>query len=280
VRWAAGVLTWNDPAACWQTVEHLQRKLTGATSIVVLDNGSEPALVAPPEHFQGRGALMQMRLQDYARKLREGEPFAVSRWGDGEWACLLGDAGANCDGQRYSKRLRLELAAVLESRPRYYLGLQRLAVQLRGGEIRAWLGRRNLAPKWVDADVFARASRQGQLGPLLEALAGRRVVLVGPDYLAGLGLFPVAHWIPVPRRGCFEALAPLLEAVRAAIVVDSDRTVVLLSAGPAAKVLVHRVHAALPVVTLMDVGSLWEPYVGRTTRTYHRAVLAALRGRA
>jgi len=47
LKWAVGVLTWNDPAACWQTVEHLRQKLTGAT-IVVLDNGSDPALVAPP----------------------------------------------------------------------------------------------------------------------------------------------------------------------------------------------------------------------------------------
>lgn len=216
-----------------------------------------------------------MRLGGYVNKLISGEPFAFSRWGDGEWAALLGDGGATCDGQRYSATLRRELTAVLESRPAYHLGLQRFAMQQRGAEIKGWLERRGLDPKWADADVFARASREGRLGPLVAALAARRVVLIGPDYLRKLKLFPFAAFVAVPSQDAYGSLADILDAAR---LVVEELGVVAVSAGPAAKLIVHRLHEEFPLATVVDFGSLWEPYVGRSTRTYHDAVLARLRG--
>ncbi len=51
--------------------------------------------------------------------------------------------------------------------------------------------------------------------------------------------------------------------------------VVAVSAGPSAKVLVHRLHGEYPRAAVVDFGSLWEPYVGHANRKYHRR----LRGR-
>jgi hypothetical protein len=221
-----------------------------------------------------------VKLADYVALLHAGTPFALSRWGDGEWAAILGDSGATCDGQPYTPQLRAALAAVLESRPSYFLGLQPFAMRRRGAEIQGWLDQRGLAPAWVDADVFARASREGQLEPLIAALRDCSVALVGPHYLEQ-GFEepedPHAKLIVVPALDAFGALAPTLAAIEQAIEGGAD--VIGVSAGPAAKLIVHEVHRAHPDVTVVDFGSLWEPYLGRCTRTYHRAVLERLRGR-
>src|SRR5690606_3358473 len=37
-----------------------------------------------------------------AERLQASEPFAFSRWGDGEWSAVLGIGTANCDGQAYA----------------------------------------------------------------------------------------------------------------------------------------------------------------------------------
>ena len=212
-------------------------------------------------------------------RIGAGRPFAFSRWGDGEWSCILGHGGSNCDGHPYSKLLRLDLTAVLLARPTYHLGMQAFALRRFGPAIEAWLARRGLGPTWVDADLFAMASWHDELTPLTDALACRAVILAGPDYLSALSLFKIARHIVIPERNCYVATAATLAATDRALR-HLPRAVVVISAGMSANILVHRLHAAHPRATLIDVGSLWEPYVGRATRRYHRAVLARLRGAA
>jgi len=215
------------------------------------------------------------RFDAYLQALQTRVPFALSRWGDGEWQCLLGHQGANCDGQPYTLALRRDLIAVLRDRPRYDLGLQGFALQRLGDAIAAWLDREGMDVSWVDADSLARRSRDGRLAPFVYALAARDVVLVGPAYLRMLALFPVVAHVEVPARAVHEDVLERLVRETAAAIAAWPEAVVAISAGMSANVVVHRLHASSPAATLLDCGSLWEPYVGRVTRTYHRAVMAA-----
>ena len=71
------------------------------------------------------------------------------------------------------------------------------------------------------------------LGPFLQALAGRRIVLVGPAYLEPLRLFPILQHVIVPMRHavCRLAIAPArisrprLTAQRADVVLAECRDV-------------------------------------------------------
>ncbi len=45
---------------------------------------------------------------------------------------------------------------------------------------------------------------------------------------------------------------------------------IAVSAGPAAKIIVHKLQAFYPRAAVVDFGSLWEPYVGRANRKYHK----------
>lgn len=211
-------------------------------------------------------------------KLQAGEPFAFSRWGDGEWSAILGRGDRNCDGQEYTPELRTALREVLRSRPGYSLGMQGLARERFGPEIERWLEAEGLADlPWSDAGIFHRASSRGRLGPLFDVLKGRSVILIGPKRLTGLSeLFPLVAYAEVPDRDAYGSIATWIVEAFDLAVHAGPKPVVAVSAGMGAKVLIHRLHKALPEHTLIDFGSVWEPYVGHENRTYHRKILERL----
>jgi len=216
-------------------------------------------------------------ITDYVDALAARRPFAVSRWGDGEWSALLGRSGATCDGQVYSRALRKALTAILESRPTYDLQLGPMALRRFADDVEAWLTRRRLSFAWGDAGMFARASQDGTLMLVQQALQARTILLVGPSGLRRLDpdVLPIAKHIVIPDRNAFDSIDDLTIATVGAVSWCRDPgPVVAISAGPAAKVLVHHVSAAFPAATVIDFGSVWDPYAGRQTRTYHRAIMA------
>jgi len=216
----------------------------------------------------------------YVQRLRERVPFTLSRWGDGEWSAILGMSGANCDGHQYTKRLGQDLGSVLMSRPPYDLGLQQLALRRFGRQITTWLERRHLTFDWVNAETFARHSAADQLQPLIDGLRTRIVILVGPAHLAGLRrLFPVAAHIIVPDVNCHDDVRRVTQESAASLARVTSTAiggaVLAVSASMSANVIIHRLYVqGFRQHTLVDFGSLWEPYVGRATRSYHRRVLA------
>lgn len=204
-----------------------------------------------------------------------GEPLVFSRWGDGEWSAILGHGSQNCDGQSYTEDLRETLRGVLRQRPRYRLGIQSLALRRFGEEIEAWLASNGLRFEWVDSGVFHGASISDRLTPLIEALERRSVVLVGPQRLAGLP-FSVAAHVVVPDRDAYSALGRLYAECSAAMHELGAEPVVAVSAGMGAKVLIHWLSREFSDRTILDFGSVWEPYVGVANRTYHHKILERL----
>lgn len=222
--------------------------------------------------------LHRFPLAFLAEKLRAGEPFAFSRWGDGEWSAILGREGQNCDGQPYTPELRTALSNVLRSRPSYLLGMQGLAVQRFGAEIETWLGLEALNDlEWADAGVFHKASMKGRFEPMIEALRERGVALVGPARLSRLdGLFPIVRHAVVPERDAYSTIDAWSVAAALAAATTRESVVIAVSSGMGAKVLVHDLYGAFPGRTVIDFGSVWEPYVGHKNRNYHEEIIRRL----
>ena len=213
--------------------------------------------------------------QDLLRTLDAGAPFAFSRWGDGEWSCVLGHDGANVDGHCYTPTLQADLIDVLRRRPTYLLGMQPLVQRMAlGADVQAWLQTEHLdALAWVDADVWHQASIRDDLRPWLDILRRRGVILVGPPRVQ-MGvpeLVPVSVAVTVPVDQCHTAIDETTAQVIAALA-RYPMAVCTISASMSANVLIDRVAAVCPAATLLDVGSLWDPYIGFITRHYHRAV--------
>lgn len=202
-------------------------------------------------------------ISEVIRWLNYKEPFSLSRWGDGEFAALFGDSGRNCDGVKYAVDMEAELWAILDSCPTYTMGKQPYHNGLfrpsRIDQIEAIRG-----IDWCNADMFHDASRTGQLKPFLKALEGRKVVIVGNKRLKGLKTFFDFDFIETPSPDAWEYRNEILDSIEPQI-----DAVYLFACGITSNWLIDQLHGK---ATLIDVGSLLDPFVGDRTRRYHSLV--------
>jgi hypothetical protein len=212
----------------------------------------------------------------FVDRINSGEPTTFSRWGDGEWHSVFGRTkGKNCDGHDYFPKLGKGLRDVLKSRPSYVLGLQGLAVRLWPGRIEGWLAATRLADlDWIDADVFHNASRKGELEPLLVAIRARPLVFVGPPHLSRLNKFlGYRTFITVPPRNSFVVWPRLAHDIMAAADSLPAGSVISISAGMPAKLIVDKLHARYKQRhQVIDFGSVWDYYAGVASRRYMKGM--------
>jgi len=193
-----------------------------------------------------------MTYQEIINKLNNREPFSFSRFGDGEFACMLGKQGANCDGHEYFPDLGERLNKAW-SEPKGIIGTQRYG--------------QAMYPQFkhtgIDADILHKASINGALDSFFNALEGKEIVLVGPRHLRSLDLNQL--FIQVPNKNAWlEYDAIKIELEEATIKGD----VVLYCCGMMAEVLIWDMYS--DDFTQIDCGSVFDPYVGINSRQYHK----------
>ncbi len=206
------------------------------------------------------------------RLIQDQTPFAFSRWGDGEWHCVLGHKGRNCDGHSYFTDLGASLAHVLREQSHTF-GMQSLAKRTMGEEITKWLQANSLDPLWTDADILHNAAWDGRLHEFTDALKVRGFVLVGPVHLAGLN--PLCHIRTSETQAWLGKERILIESMDAMDKYPS--AIFVLCCGPMANWLTHVLwgyghHSR----TIIDAGSVFDPWGSRRARTYqkHKDIVA------
>ena len=215
-------------------------------------------------------------LRFYVDRIRKAEPFSFVRYGNGEWDCILKLYPRTRSGsQRFTPALRKALirSLVQKRSGAYYPAIQSTGYLKRLKllpKLETWLAENSPGLTWHGGEVFTRASRKGKLFPLIEAMKQRRVVVVGPPWLMKL---PFANvFIPVAKRHCWAQVDEIEAQLRGV-----RNCVISFSAGPAAKALIHRLQPSLGTHSwLIDFGSLWDPFCGVKSRTYHRRLTPAL----
>lgn len=211
-----------------------------------------------------------MTYDQILHNLRNNINFSFSRWGDGEWTAALRlklGHKSNCDGHQYFEDMGRELHRILESKPKYYMGLQPLAKRLMNDKIGPYLD----GIDWCDADVLHKASQQGQLDMFIDALKGRNVGYVGSDdrIAAKFGW----AFTRIPDQNCWLRVDETLDCIRSGLSYQKD-AVILFSASMAANVMVDRLYQGCGIThTFIDVGSVFDPYVGKATRKYHTQII-------
>lgn len=223
----------------------------------------------------------------YVRWLKEGRVFSFVRYGNGEWGCILGTISRTpSDSQRldiFGLRRGLVRGITTHQQDSSYL----LAMQSRTylervrllKPVKQWLVNNAPEAQWVCGEVFHKASLKGRFYPLIAQLRRMCVVVVGPVRLRGLNqkVFRGARFVSIRSRNCYENYKNILASILKVRQEFRGPVVISFSAGPAAKVLIHDLHDQIGENTfLIDFGSLWDPYVGRNTRSYHSRVKGAI----
>lgn len=212
------------------------------------------------------------QFEQYLTWIKERKPFTFSRWGDGEWSAILGREGKNCDGHEYFAEMGKELARVLKSNPHYEVGIQNHALRTMP-EIMPWIEKNHLPiDQWVNADVWHHASIKEQFDPFFDAIQNRPVLLVGPHCLTKMEIH--SYWVEVPERNCWQSFDSIMKGIDNYI---DYADIVLFSASMPAKIMIDRLYAKHgQTKTLLDMGSVFMPYVGISNRSYHKKIIERL----
>jgi len=212
----------------------------------------------------------------YVNKINKGEHFSFVRYGNGEWDCILGLRNYTGSGSQMLNIQALKNGledSILESHDNgYYHAIQSLIYLSREKllpRIETWLKQHNVHDiKWHSGEVFHKASLARLLTSLLKQLWEHPVVIVGPKWLDKL---PFAKtFIEVIPKDCWNDV----DVIEKRLQTTPTGTIVSFSAGPTAKVLIHRLFPILgKTCWLIDFGSVWDPYCGAFSRSHHRHYL-------
>lgn len=210
----------------------------------------------------------------YVDRIKSGTPFSFIRLGDGEWSTIMRDRSRTSSGSQDIRlpKLRQGMIKLITNRPgspNYILALRQTSY--RAG-IQNWLNENAPDVAWHDCTVFYKASKKGWLFPFIDALRNLEVplVIVGPERLGKLrGILPVAHHIKIPGKDCFVLRDRILEDCLSI----EGPAFFSFTAGPGAKVFIYNLwHRIGKKSFMLDLGSLWDVYVGKRTRRYHKQV--------
>lgn len=217
-------------------------------------------------------SVIRPGLSYYVSRLSLGEHFSFVRFGNGEWDCIFNRAIRTGSGSQSltSPALKLGMVRAIEYNDDTYF---------RAIQSPSYMDRQGLTPLiassypnivWHHGEVFHYASKHGELKPLVDQLQELRVGFVGPKHLRKLSRYLEYEWfIEVAKHDCFNDYAAIRTEILRQPVVD----VYSFSAGPTAKLLIYELHKCLSSrSTLIDFGSMWDPYCGVKSRHYHRRV--------
>lgn len=118
---------------------------------------------------------------------------------------------------------------------------------------------------WCDSDIFHKESINGNLNKFIEVLSNSHIVYIGNESLKKLDF--INEFIEIPYKNCWNQRDEIIEKISNTF--DRDK-IYLLSAGMACNVFIDRLWKINNTNTYIDVGSVFDPYVGRNTRSYHK----------
>jgi hypothetical protein len=190
--------------------------------------------------------------------LKDFVPFKFARYGDGEFFCMSGKIGRNCDKHEYFPDLGQALNEAWYSSPEYIVGVQPMSIRSGLYQKVKEAGPKNI----VNADVLHNASIDGKLIQLVNACNERSTILVGPKHLEGMR----ATQIVIPDVNCWETYVETASLIQKCLDITSN-PVFLLCASMMSEVIIHDFKDT--DATFIDCGSVFSPYFGVKNRSYH-----------
>ncbi len=218
--------------------------------------------------------LVHYDIQYFENLIEKEIPFALSRYGDGEFSSILGHSGQNCDGVQYTDELRSSLIKTLISphlQDTYFYGMLAVAFEFYQLDIEEFVFKHKLQIVWSEVDFLVAANRNGEFTEFLDVLRKRSILYVGPKYLHKLSEilgFKIDYFIEVPEKTAFESREIIREEILSQI---GKADFIGFSTGPLSKWLIWALFPDIgDKYTLFDFGSIFDGYVGHASRKYQK----------
>jgi len=210
---------------------------------------------------------------EFVDNIKNKQNFSFIRYGDGEWALMLKKNPVyKKAGMKWGPSILQTgewMLNHIKQNPGYIIGIQPLALRHWSDEILEIVkDYKNLA----NSDTFHKNSIKNNLNLLFDELKDRHVILVGPAYLR-FNLFEYDH-IVTPEGSAWDRIEILKTRINKSIKPDS---VVLYSCSIAAKLMIRDLYLKhRENITQIDMGSVFDPYAGVDSRSYHSDIIKRL----
>ncbi len=200
----------------------------------------------------------------YANKIRKNEYFSQGMYGDGEWLGIFEEriGKTNAEDTIYTADLCRELRESLffKSKNFYFSAptVLKRADWTGIGErkIDAFLETRNLDIEFYEKDEWDKAMKTGELKIFIKAIREKNVVIISNKHLRKLPFYD--HFIEIDYPNCFDQIERVIKEI-----LDYGKPAVyLFSAGLPATLFVQRLHNKVENSWFLDVGSIWDAFVG------------------
>ena len=215
-------------------------------------------------------------LHVYVNWMKTDKYFSYVRYGDGEWKGLLRESGRNGRAHLITPEFHRDMLLTLFKNKDNFsvmFGLQRNTYRAEGRQeqIDSFVVANDLVNiPWVSAETFHHASRDGILFPFIEEARKRESVVIGPEFLKVLreSVFPEMHFVEVLHADCYQEKDRVIDEVSNIQGQIGDNAIYMFATGPVAEVFILELQEMFPNNFFIDVGSLFDIFVGQRTRKY------------
>lgn len=215
-----------------------------------------------------------VNINEYSELLDARVRFVQANYGDGEWSCILGLPGRNCNGEDYalSGMQAALIETIVKPAPGFFMYGSNGGRKLEPA-IREWLLERNCMQRaWVYKELISGANVNGKLSGFIAAVRRRCTILVGPEHLKNDALYQIfnikAH-VMVPTSNAYSVIETTIKNTLA-VQEAQKANLVLVCSGMAAKPLIYRVSQIADRATIIDMGATLDPYAGVWSRSGYR----------
>ena len=208
----------------------------------------------------------------YIDLLKSDNKFSFTRWGDGEWLCVFGAQGENCDKHSYFPEMKNGLNRALDNPKGYFLATWPVTESMMNNvwdTIQIRLQHSDIK-EWVNASIWESAAMSGNLKNFIEQLEKMDFIIVSELSKKKLPM-NYSDFIEVPETNCFLDK----ERIKEEMILMSDKykkPVFGLSASMATNVIVDELYDEIgDKCWMIDLGSIWEPFLKNPvhSRSHH-----------
>jgi len=214
-----------------------------------------------------------VNIQEYVELLDSRVRFIQANYGDGEWACILGHPGENCNGEHYIEPLRIALTKTITKPPAGHVWYGSNPGKKLSPSVEHWLLEKGLTQRaWVYKEIISGANANGKLGPFIDAVRRRNTVLVGPRHLQNEDIsriWNVKAQTIIPISDAYLAHDRTIQKCQT-MIKDYDPELILFCAGMAANPLMYQLADEHGGITMIDMGATLDPYAGVWSRNAYR----------
>lgn len=202
-------------------------------------------------------------LEFYIDKIKNKEPFSLGMYGDGEWQCIFNTFGdnlkENCENTLYTPELSRAMRESLDYKSdNFYFSVPDTFLKNKDYFCYAKKIDEFCHIEFVEKNMWNVAMYQAKLYPLIEEFRKHNVCIVSNKNLRNLTFLNYDKFIEIGYPNCFDEL----DRVEKEILEYGKEGIYLFACGIPASLFVQRVHNKIPNSWFLDLGSIWDGFVG------------------